>query len=143
MVKTSSLEALEQGRTQLQLLQSLDPGELLFDLSCESLEDHLQGCCVWLTQHLSMSNAFTLGEGGGDGGKHLSEKGERQDGFTSSSWDRSDSDQRSASFSVLGSYEFLLLLLSLLLLPKVCFGAGALENENKKNTGDSFPLSAC
>lgn len=89
-----------------------------------------------------MSNAFTLGEGGGDGGKHLSEKRERQDGFTSSSWDHSDSDQRSASFSILGSYGFLLLL-SLLLLPKVRLGAGALENENKRNTGDIFPLSAC
>ena len=90
-----------------------------------------------------MSNAFSLGEGGGDGSKHLSERGEMQDGFSSSSWDHSDSDQRSASFSVLGSYEFLLLLLSLLLLPKVCLGAGALENANKRNPGDIFPLSAC
>lgn len=74
MVKTSSLEAVQGGRTQLQLVQSLDPRELLFDLSYESLEDHLQGCCVRLTQNLSMSNAFTLGVGGGGGGKHLSKK---------------------------------------------------------------------
>ena len=83
-----------------------------------------------------MSNAFSLGEGGGDGSKHSSERGAMQDGFSSSSWDHSESDQRSASFSVLGSYEFLL-------LPKVCLGAGALENANKRNPGDIFPLSAC
>ena len=46
MVKTGSLEALDGGRTQLQLVQSLVPRELLFDLSCGSLEDHLQGCRV-------------------------------------------------------------------------------------------------
>ena len=67
VLEKRSLEALQGGRTQLQLVQSLDFRELLFDLSCESLEAHLQGCCVWLTQNLSMSNAFSLGEGGGDG----------------------------------------------------------------------------
>ena len=46
MVKTSSLEALQGVELNSQLVQSLDFRELLFDLSCESLEDHLQGCCV-------------------------------------------------------------------------------------------------
>lgn len=75
--------------------------------------------------------------------KKKKKKREKQHGFTSSSCDHSASHQRRQfpSFSVLGSYELLLLLLSLLLLPKDSLGAGALENGEKRNTGEISPLS--
>ena len=55
MVKTSSLEALQGGRTQLQLVQSLDFRELLFDLSCSSLDTVIKQVFMGLDSELTLS----------------------------------------------------------------------------------------
>lgn len=127
MVKTSSLEAV-QGAELNSSLFSLDSRELLFDLLWVPGRPFARLLCL-INSELIHVKCLYLG-GGEVTGVSICQKKEKGRMVSphppgTIQW----LDQRSASFSVLGSYEFLLLL-SLLLLPslllllKVHLGAG-------------------